>query len=96
MSSSHSLCSFFIYFFQLLSILNAENGEVFTWGWKECVPSGKVFGDPSLGLSSEKDVVERQNSFSIDQGTRLMEKTSNDVKLIHFFPFQMLFCRLIC
>ncbi|XP_059628089.1 ultraviolet-B receptor UVR8-like isoform X2 [Cornus florida] len=44
-----------------------ENGEVYTWGWKECVPSGKVFGDPSTGLSPEKDVFERQNSFLTEQ-----------------------------
>ncbi|KAK2637365.1 hypothetical protein Ddye_032157 [Dipteronia dyeriana] len=40
-----------------------ESGEIFTWGWKECIPSGKVFGDPSVGKSSEKDVVERQSPF---------------------------------
>ncbi|XVF23958.1 hypothetical protein REPUB_Repub13aG0084600 [Reevesia pubescens] len=44
-----------------------ENGEVYTWGWKECIPSGKVFGDPSIATSLEKDVFERQNSFSADQ-----------------------------
>ncbi|XP_044462701.1 ultraviolet-B receptor UVR8-like isoform X2 [Mangifera indica] len=44
-----------------------ENGEVFTWGWKECVPSGKVFGDPSTVASLEKDALERQSSFLIEQ-----------------------------
>ncbi|XP_059598075.1 ultraviolet-B receptor UVR8 isoform X4 [Vitis vinifera] len=44
-----------------------ENGEVYTWGWKECVPSGKVFGDPSVGGSLEKDVFERQSSFLTEQ-----------------------------
>ncbi|XP_022765107.1 ultraviolet-B receptor UVR8-like isoform X2 [Durio zibethinus] len=44
-----------------------ENGEVYTWGWKECIPSGKVFGDPSMGTSLEKDVFERQNSFLTEQ-----------------------------
>lgn len=43
------------------------SGEVYTWGWKECVPSGKVFGDPSLGGSFEKDVFERQSSFLTEQ-----------------------------
>ncbi|CAA2976132.1 Hypothetical predicted protein, partial [Olea europaea subsp. europaea] len=38
-----------------------ESGEVYTWGWKECVPSGKVFGSPSIGLSIEKDVFEKQS-----------------------------------
>ncbi|XP_027160079.1 ultraviolet-B receptor UVR8-like isoform X1 [Coffea eugenioides] len=44
-----------------------ESGDVYTWGWKECVPSGKVLGDPSLGLGIEKDVTERQSSFSLEQ-----------------------------
>ncbi|KAL3523858.1 hypothetical protein ACH5RR_016692 [Cinchona calisaya] len=44
-----------------------ESGEVYTWGWKECVPSGKVFGDPSPGIGIEKDVTDRQSSFSLDQ-----------------------------
>ncbi|TXG49834.1 hypothetical protein EZV62_025709 [Acer yangbiense] len=44
-----------------------ESGEIFTWGWKECIPSGKVFGDPSAGKSSEKDVVERQSPFLTEQ-----------------------------
>ncbi|KAK9283880.1 hypothetical protein L1049_012135 [Liquidambar formosana] len=44
-----------------------ESGEVYTWGWKECVPSGKVFGDPSVGGSLEKDVFERQSSFLTEQ-----------------------------
>lgn len=51
------------------SCLYTESGEVYTWGWKECVPSGKVFGDPSLGGSTEKDVFERQSSFLTEQGT---------------------------
>ncbi|XP_020102197.1 ultraviolet-B receptor UVR8 isoform X3 [Ananas comosus] len=35
-------------------------GEVYTWGWKECVPTGRVIADhPSAGTSSEKD--ERHN-----------------------------------
>ncbi|XWS56618.1 hypothetical protein CRYUN_Cryun09bG0101800 [Craigia yunnanensis] len=44
-----------------------ENGEVYTWGWRECIPSGKVFGDPSMGTSLEKDAFERQNSFLTEQ-----------------------------
>ncbi|PON37358.1 Regulator of chromosome condensation [Parasponia andersonii] len=42
-------------------------GEVYTWGWKECVPSGKVFGDLSTGTSTEKEVPERQSSFLTEQ-----------------------------
>lgn len=45
-----------------------DSGEVYTWGWKECVPSGRVFGDPSTGTSLEKDVFERQSSFLTEQG----------------------------
>ncbi|KAL3521135.1 hypothetical protein ACH5RR_019284 [Cinchona calisaya] len=44
-----------------------ESGEVYTWGWKECVPSGKIFGDQSLVLGIEKNVAERQSSFSLEQ-----------------------------
>lgn len=51
------------------SCFNTENGEVYTWGWKECVPSGKVFGDPTSGGSFEKDAFERQSSFLTEQGT---------------------------
>ncbi|CAL1387410.1 unnamed protein product [Linum trigynum] len=42
-------------------------GEVFTWGWKECIPSGKVFGDPSASRSSENDVPERPCPSALDQ-----------------------------
>ncbi|CAA2976134.1 Hypothetical predicted protein [Olea europaea subsp. europaea] len=50
-----------------VQLSNAESGEVYTWGWKECVPSGKVFGSPSIGLSIEKDVFEKQ-SLLTEQG----------------------------
>ncbi|XP_021904027.1 ultraviolet-B receptor UVR8-like isoform X2 [Carica papaya] len=46
-----------------------DRGEVYTWGWKECIPSGKVFGDPSVGGSLEKDIFERQSSFLADQAS---------------------------
>ncbi|KAL0402814.1 UNVERIFIED_CONTAM: RCC1 domain-containing protein 1 [Sesamum radiatum] len=42
-------------------------GEVYTWGWKECVPSGKVFGDPSTGASIEKDALEKQSLLLTEQ-----------------------------
>ncbi|XVF83740.1 hypothetical protein PTKIN_Ptkin16aG0515800 [Pterospermum kingtungense] len=44
-----------------------ENGEVYTWGWKECIPSGRVSGDSSTGTGFEKDVFERQNLFLREQ-----------------------------
>ncbi|KAK9913604.1 hypothetical protein M0R45_037415 [Rubus argutus] len=40
-----------------------DSGGVYTWGWKECVPSGKVIGEPSIGANYEGDVFERQSSF---------------------------------
>lgn len=46
----------------------ADCGEVYTWGWKECIPTGKVFGEPSTGVSPEKDVPGRQSSFLTEQG----------------------------
>ncbi|KAM5556509.1 hypothetical protein ABKV19_024075 [Rosa sericea] len=42
-------------------------GGVYTWGWKECVPSGKVIAEPSTSANFEKDVLERQSSFLTDQ-----------------------------
>ncbi|CAO2817130.1 unnamed protein product [Amaranthus hypochondriacus] len=44
-----------------------DRGEVYTWGWKECVPSGKVFGDSSLGGTLEKDTVDKQSSVFMEQ-----------------------------
>ncbi|XP_068485359.1 ultraviolet-B receptor UVR8-like isoform X1 [Phaseolus vulgaris] len=44
-----------------------EHGEVYTWGWKECIPSGRVFGEPSTGISLEKDVSGRHSQSSIEQ-----------------------------
>ncbi|XP_020525563.1 ultraviolet-B receptor UVR8 isoform X2 [Amborella trichopoda] len=31
-----------------------ESGEVYTWGWKECVPTGKTMPDPVTGQISDK------------------------------------------
>jgi len=61
-------------FFLLLSLTYlfcwyyADCGEVYTWGWRECVPSGKVFGESLTGVSPEKDVQGRQSSFMTEQG----------------------------
>lgn len=46
----------------------AEHGEVYTWGWKECIPSGKVFGESSTGVSLEKDVPGRHTPLFTEQG----------------------------
>ncbi|XP_073036567.1 ultraviolet-B receptor UVR8-like isoform X3 [Primulina eburnea] len=45
-----------------------EGAEVYTWGWKECVPSGKVFGDPATGLNTEKDGFEKHGLLLAEQG----------------------------
>ncbi|EPS58864.1 hypothetical protein M569_15948, partial [Genlisea aurea] len=36
-------------------VATTASGDVYTWGWKECIPSGKVLGDPATGPSMEKD-----------------------------------------
>ncbi|KAJ6322720.1 hypothetical protein OIU77_012543 [Salix suchowensis] len=46
-----------------------DNGEVYTWGWKECIPSGKVFSHLSGAGGLEKDVFERKNLFFTEQGS---------------------------
>ncbi|WVY90892.1 hypothetical protein V8G54_036406 [Vigna mungo] len=45
-----------------------EHGEVYTWGWKECIPSGRVFGEPSTGVGLEKDVPGSHSQLSTEQG----------------------------
>lgn len=47
---------------------HAAGGEVYTWGWKECVPSGKVFGDSSTVLNIEKGSAEKQSLVLTEQG----------------------------
>lgn len=46
-----------------------DSGEVYTWGWKECIPSGKVFSDPSAGGNLEKAIFERPSSNLMEQGS---------------------------
>ncbi|PWA64194.1 regulator of chromosome condensation 1/beta-lactamase-inhibitor protein II [Artemisia annua] len=41
--------------------------EVYTWGWKECVPSGKVIGDRNSAQSKDNDLYQSQNSFLTEQ-----------------------------
>jgi hypothetical protein len=43
-----------------------DEGDVYTWGWKECVPTGRVIGDQSSVGTMEKD--ERQMAMATDQG----------------------------
>lgn len=49
--------------------ISTEQGEVFTWGWKECVPSGKVVGDSATSGLQGKDVYERKHPFLSEKGT---------------------------
>ncbi|KAL5220980.1 hypothetical protein ABZP36_025693 [Zizania latifolia] len=42
-----------------------DEGNVYTWGWKECVPTGRVISDQSSVGTLEKD--ERQSATATDQ-----------------------------
>lgn len=55
-----------LYFFNI----HTETGEVYTWGWKECVPSGKVFHDSALvgSLQNDATTTGKQSSLPADQG----------------------------
>ncbi|KAM5560206.1 ultraviolet-B receptor UVR8 [Rosa sericea] len=52
-----------------------ETGEVYTWGWKECVPSGKVFHDLAIMGSTEKDATttRKLSSLPAEQGRSLSQ-----------------------
>lgn len=73
-----------------LKWLNAVGGEVYTWGWKECVPSGKVIGDPSTSLSIEKDAFEKQSLLLTEQGIAVWSLASDIQSLI--FKLHRLTC----
>ncbi|KAG2282083.1 hypothetical protein Bca52824_053303 [Brassica carinata] len=49
-----------------------DSHEVYTWGWKECIPTGRVFGQV------EGDSCEMNTSFSAEQGKSLLH-----VKISH-------------
>ncbi|KAL5229006.1 hypothetical protein ABZP36_017271 [Zizania latifolia] len=42
-----------------------DEGDVYTWGWKECVPTGRVISDQSSVGTLEKD--EKQSATATDQ-----------------------------
>lgn len=44
-----------------------EKNDVYTWGWKECVPSSKVVANFASGGSVEGDAF-RKESVLTDQG----------------------------
>ncbi|XP_027070596.1 uncharacterized protein [Coffea arabica] len=44
-----------------------DNCDVYTWGWKECVPSGMITRNFSAGESDEDDAFEKQISVASEQ-----------------------------
>ncbi|KAG5009846.1 hypothetical protein JHK87_018361 [Glycine soja] len=54
-----------------------EEGEVYAWGWKECVPSGKVITDFITVGSFQKDVAGKQSSSIPEQGSPQSSNTSS-------------------
>ncbi|XP_054784175.1 ultraviolet-B receptor UVR8-like isoform X2 [Prosopis cineraria] len=54
-----------------------EQGEVYAWGWKECVPSGKIVGDFLIGRNLQKDAAGKQSSLVTEQGSPQGSNTSN-------------------
>ncbi|KAG5092137.1 hypothetical protein JHK82_050915 [Glycine max] len=54
-----------------------EEGEVYAWGWKECVPSGKVITDFITVGSLQKDIAGKQSSSIAEQGSPQSSNTSS-------------------
>ncbi|XP_022640401.1 ultraviolet-B receptor UVR8 isoform X3 [Vigna radiata var. radiata] len=52
-------------------------GEVYAWGWKECVPSGKVITDFITMGSLQKDTTGKQSSLIAEQGSPQSSNTSS-------------------
>lgn len=44
-----------------------ETGEVYTWGWKECIPSEKILCDLLIRGNLQNDTTGKQNSLVNDQ-----------------------------
>ncbi|KAL5809261.1 hypothetical protein ACOSQ3_029952 [Xanthoceras sorbifolium] len=44
-----------------------DTGEVYAWGWKECVPSGKIGRDLVTVGSLQKDAIGKQSAFVAEQ-----------------------------
>ncbi|XP_057863040.1 ultraviolet-B receptor UVR8 isoform X6 [Cryptomeria japonica] len=65
-----------------------DRGEVYTWGWKECVPTGKTTADQVLtgAPSTEKDMLGSQVESSTDQGDcgLLVRPSFNDQYECHY------------
>ncbi|XP_028215324.1 ultraviolet-B receptor UVR8-like isoform X1 [Glycine soja] len=54
-----------------------EEGEVYAWGWKECVPSGKVITDFITVGSLQKDIAGKQSSSIAEQRSPQSSNTSS-------------------
>ena len=52
----------------LVNLHSTETGEVYTWGWKECVPSGNLIGDLGMVEHLQKDTTGNQSSLPAEQG----------------------------
>ena len=60
----------------------AEKGEVYTWGWRECLPSGKVICD--LG-SLQTETIGKESSMLTEQGHYLISKFFLALAACHFW-----------
>ncbi|CAL5192144.1 unnamed protein product [Lathyrus oleraceus] len=54
-----------------------EDGDVYLWGWKECVPSGKVFTDLITAGSPQKDLATKNSSSVAEQESPQSPNTSS-------------------
>ncbi|XP_044494027.1 ultraviolet-B receptor UVR8-like isoform X2 [Mangifera indica] len=62
-----------------------DSGEVYTWGWKECVPLAKVPLDLTTGGNSQKDVIGKQSGPLTEQvSTRSQGLNVNGGAVSHF------------
>jgi hypothetical protein len=62
--------------FACLIYFCTDTGELYTWGWKECVPLGKFPRDGASWGALQKDNAAKQNVLSTEQG--------NQVERMHF------------
>ncbi|OMO97266.1 Regulator of chromosome condensation, RCC1 [Corchorus olitorius] len=59
-----------------------DTGEVYTWGWKECVPSGKITRDLVTGGSFQKDTVGRQSALQTEQVSPKLQGTNGSAGIV--------------
>lgn len=46
----------------------ADAGEVYTWGWKECIPTGKLTLDVILGGNINKNSIGKPSDLKNEPG----------------------------